>query len=407
VRSAVKPRDLLWQGTDLAKATIRVFAEDDVPAVAALFARVYPDQRWSSQAACESYFREMLFDNPWRDLDLPSWVAEERGRIIGFQTVMPRPMLFRRRPIRVAVSTQFMVEPERRHGFTALQLIQACLSGPQDLTLADGATDLSQRIWKRIGGAVPLLYNVHWTRPLRPARYALSLLEGRAALPPPLTFAARPLAALADAVAARLFPNRFLREETELAEDVLDPATMLAHLPDATGGNALQPVYDSRSLAWLLDQTARKTCHGRLRARAVYDGGRLIGWYLYYVQAGGVGEVVQIAARQDAFDRVLQRLLADAWRHGVTAVRGRIDPRYVQELSNRHCWCRWDGTSTLVHSRHPDVMAAIHRGDAFLSRLEGEWWMRFQDAGGTKRSGYHASVGHTTAARPISETKLI
>ena len=85
----------------------------------------------------------------------------------------------------------------------------------------------------------------------------------------------------------------------------------------------------------------------------------------------------------------------------------RVDPRNVQELSYRHCWCRWDGTSTLVHSRHPDVMAAIHRGDAFLSRLEGEWWMRFQDQQGTKRSGHHASVGHTTAARPISETKLI
>ena len=25
----------------------------------------------------------------------------------------------------------------------------------------------------------------------------------------------------------------------------------------------------------------------------------------------------------------------------------------------------------------PELMAAIHRGDAFLSRLEGEWWLRF------------------------------
>ncbi len=46
-------------------ATIRVFAEDDVGAVAALFARIYPGLRWSSRAAYESYFREMLFDNPF------------------------------------------------------------------------------------------------------------------------------------------------------------------------------------------------------------------------------------------------------------------------------------------------------------------------------------------------------
>jgi len=74
----------------------------------------------------------------------------------------------------------------------------------------------------------------------------------------------------------------------------------------------------------------------------------------------------------------LQRLLADAWHHGATAVCGRVDPRYAQELSNRHSWFRREGTWTLVHSPHADIMAAIHRGDAFLTRLEGEWWLRFQ-----------------------------
>jgi hypothetical protein len=88
-------------------------------------------------------------------------------------------------------------------------------------------------------------------------------------------------------------------------------------------------------------------------------------------------EVVQVAARDGEFDRVLQRLLADAWRHGAAAVRGRFDPRYVQELSARHCWLRQEGGWTLVRSRHADIMAAIDGGRAFLSRLEGEWWTRF------------------------------
>jgi hypothetical protein len=33
----------------------------------------------------------------------------------------------------------------------------------------------------------------------------------------------------------------------------------------------------------------------------------------------------------------------------------------------------------LIHSRNEKLLNAIYHGDAFLSRLEGEWWMRFCD----------------------------
>ena len=383
-------------------ATIRILSERDIPAVAALFARVYPGHRWSSQAACESYFREMLFDNPWRDLEVPSWVAEEGGRISGCYAVLPRPMLFRGRTLRVAVGFQFMVDPGPRRGLTALQLAQACLSGSQDLTLADGATEQVRRGWLGIGGTTPLLFALHWTRPLRPARFLLSLMEERAGFPPLLTLAARPLCALADALTARLRPNRLYRERGEFTDGELDTATMLAQLPEVLRGYALQPVYDARTLDWLLEQAARKTHQGTLRARAVRDGERrLVGWYIYYLRAGGVSEVVQVAALGSAFDSVLRRLLADAWCNGAAAVRGRLDPRYVQELSHRHCWFRTDGTWTLAHSRHPDVLAAIEQGDAFLSRLEGEWWLRFLGEGGATRVQHRVWRG---TARPASST---
>ena len=165
--------------TDAAIATIRVFTEDDVPAAAALFARVYPEYRWRSQDACESYFREILFENPWRDPDIPSWVAEENGRLSGFYAVLPRRMQLHGRPIRVAVGCQFMMAPDNRNSLAALQLTKACISGPQDLTLADGANAQARRMWVAIGGVAPLLYGLHWTRLLRPARHAFSLLQGR------------------------------------------------------------------------------------------------------------------------------------------------------------------------------------------------------------------------------------
>lgn len=353
---------------------IRVFAEDDIPAVAALFARVYPDLRWPSPSACESSLREVLLHNPWRNAELPSWVAEQNGRITGFLGVVPRRMLLRGRPIRVAVGVHFMVDPDHRHSLIALQLLKACFTGPQDLYLADGASDTSQRIWTKLGGTASLLYSLQWIWPLRPARCALSLLQTRGVIPAPLALAARPVVAVTDALARRLLPNGFHEEEDGLEDDALDPATMSAHLPGVMDGEALQPVYDAHSLGWLLEQAGRMNRHGSLRGRAVLDRERRpIGWYLYYVLSGGVSEVLQIAARNGSFDRVLRRLLADAWRQGAAAVRGRVDPRYVQQLSHRHCWLRTGGIWTLVHSRDADIMAAIHQGDAFLGRLEGEW----------------------------------
>jgi hypothetical protein len=363
-----------------AGATIRTFVEDDVPAVAALFGRAYPQYRWASQAACESYFREMFFDNPWQDPELPSWVAEESGQISGFYGVIPRRMRFRGRLIRVAVASQFMVDPDRRHSFAAVQLCKASLSGPQDLTLADGASDRSRRLWVAIGGSAALPYSIHWTRPLRPARQFLSYLEQRKPLARLVTLPARPVAAALDGVISRVRPHRFLRDDADLKEAALDPAAMVAHLPAVLHGQTLQPAYDIQSLAWLLEQARRKVRHGTLRSRAVLDREeRSIGWYLYYAKPSDVCEVVQFAAAPGAFDLVLERLLADAWRFGGTAVRGRLDPRYVEEFSNRHCWFGREGTWTLFHSRHADVVAAIQHGEAFLSRLEGEWWLRWTD----------------------------
>ena len=362
-------------------ATLRILAESDIPAVVALFARVHPEHRWSSTAEGEAYFRATLFDNPWCDPEVPSWVAEEGDCIAGFYAVLPRRMLWRGRPIRVAVGCQFMVDPDKRHSLTALQMAQACIAGAQDLTLADGASDQARRMWTAVGGTTALLYSLQWTRPLRPAGYALALAQARAALPRPVALAARPVAMLVDALAARLRPNRFPDDDGALADEVLDAATMPAQLPVLLDGSALQPMYDAESLAWLLQEAARKTCYGTLHTRVVRDRtGEIMGWYLCYVRPGGVSEVIQILARRDAYGRVLRRLLADAWRLGATAVRGRVDPRYARELSDRHCWCRWDGAWTLAHSRDPAIMAALHQGDAFLSRLEGEWWLRFMGA---------------------------
>ena len=355
---------------------VREFRIEDISQVVALHGRVFGESRTRPPQALAAYFEEILFKSPWRDAALPSLVAAKNGHITGFLGVVPRPMTLRGRNLRVAVCTQFMVDPQHRIDLAAIQLLKAFFAGPQDLSLADGANDDARRMWIALGGAAPLLYSLHWLRPLRPARYAFSLIERRASFP--LAVIGRSLAALADAAIARLPASQLHEEDGEVTEEPLQSAAMVAHLPEAMSGTALQPTYDARALGWLLEQAARKTRHGTLRASAVLDRQRrLVGWYLYYVRAGGVSEVIQLAARDGSFNRVLQRLVVDAWRHGATAVRGRLDPRFAQELSDHHCWFRRESSWTLIHSRQTDIAATIQQGDAFLSRLEGEWWLRF------------------------------
>ena len=72
---------------------------------------------------------------------------------------------------RVAVSSQFIVEPESRLEWAGVQLEKAFLSGAQDLSLADEANDSSCSIWERLGGSTALLFSILWTCFLQPAQY--------------------------------------------------------------------------------------------------------------------------------------------------------------------------------------------------------------------------------------------
>ncbi|HZF14577.1 MAG TPA: hypothetical protein VE046_01415 [Steroidobacteraceae bacterium] len=364
-----------------ARSQVRILSPQDVPGAAALFARIRPEFRWSSRHASEAYFHQILFENPWRHLDVPSWVAEEDGRLCGLYVVLPRPMLFRGHAIRAAIGCQFLVDPAARDRLTALRLAQACLSGSQDLTLADAANERARRMLLGLGGCAPPLLSLHWTRILRAGRHALALCEERRTLPPRIARVMRPLGTLVDALVGRASGDRSWRAIGRTVDAQIDATEMLDHLHGGADPRALQPVYDRVSLGWLLEQSSLKTRHGNLRARGVRDdAGGLIGWYLYYLRPGALGEVIHISASPAAYPTVLKHLLADAWHAGATALRGRVDPRFAQEMSDCRCWFRWEGAWTLAHSRDSAIVAAIQSGDACLSRLAGEWWLRF--AGG-------------------------
>jgi hypothetical protein len=379
-------------------AAVRAFTPGDIPAVVQLFSRVYPATRWNSQAECEAYFQQIFFANPWVDPALPAWVAMDGARAVGFIGVMPRPMRLRGRSLRAAVVTQLMVEQDKRHGMAAAQLLRKALAGPQDLTISDGANETSRKMWEALGGLTSTLYSLQWRRLLRPLRSTLQRItsrRGRAA-----ALLATPVAFLADACAAHY---RALGRPSALTAQPLSAATLLDGLASLEKRFAIRPQYDLPALEWLLAEARAKRRHGELQSRLLRDaGGAIAGWYLYYVN-GGTSKVLQLHAREGAERPVLDYLFQDAWRRGSTAIEGRMEPRLARFLGERHCLFHSTSMYALIQAREPDVLAALARGDAFFSRLEGEWWMRFSEPGDRRRAVEEIAQAPLKVMRPAEQ----
>lgn len=350
---------------------VRELTDDDLPRVDALCQRVFPHS-----AHTTAFHHQLFVASPWHGENLPSLVYEDAsGKITGCLGVMPRLMAFRGRRIRVAVGHHFMVDPDSRSALAGMDLARRFFSGPQDLSLAEG-NELSQRIWEFFGGSICLLSSLTWTRALRPCRYALTLLERRG-LGGAVTLPLLPMCSAVDAAMPSLSPRLFRIRVPPTVGDELDAPTLAACLSSFLEGRALRPLYSTSSVEWLLERLQEKQHRGRLHTVAVRErGGRLLGWFLYYLSTTRIAEVVQFGGRSATIDHVLDHLFSHARQHGAAAVCGQLDPGYLAQLSARSCvFHRPAATWTLVHARDPQLLGTLHAGHGFLTRMESEWWI--------------------------------
>jgi hypothetical protein len=362
--------------------SIRPFIKDDIPQVVDMFQRLLlrdkEGVRLQPRDLLPDYFEQIFFHNPWYDEEITSLVYENPGgRIVGFLGVTPRPMLMHCRPIRMAISLHYMVEPESRTSLAGIHLLKAFFAGPQDLSLTDGAGKVGRTVWEGVGGITTYLYSQRWARILKPSQYVASQLAERTSFST-LASLLTPLCRLLDAGATRLVPKYFPRLNSNYSEEALDHRTLLTYLPMLAGNRAIQPVYDDHSLQWVLNHARQMHLYGTLQSVLVRDqSGEVIGWYLYYLKSGGISTVIQVVARKNSFSDILDHIFEHARRHGATALIGRLEAQYIQELSDKYCWFDRFSGWTLIHSKNSEVLNAIQRGDTFLSRLEGEWCLQF------------------------------
>ena len=350
---------------------VRPFEPADLPAVVRLHRRTFASRRMAT-AELERFLTEVFCRHPWIDDACPSLVFESRpGQVTGCLGVMPRPMTFRGRPVTVAVSHHFMVEPDERSTLAAMQLLRRFLEGPQQLSMAEG-NEQSRRMWEALHATTVASYSLHWIKPLRPAAFFASAM-GRRAGWRVVTPLLHPLTMAADLVGSRAIGS-----VPPTPAGVLEPLTPLllaSTIDKMRGARSLWPRYDASSAAWLLSVLESKRSSGDLQAMLVYtDRGAIAGWFVYFLRRDAAGEVVQIGGSDRALGGVFAHLVSHAYRSGAVALTGRLEPRLLTACAAARCWMRAGRSWMLLHGSR-DLVDALECGDAFLSSLEGEWWM--------------------------------
>jgi hypothetical protein len=354
---------------------VREFVKSDVPQVADLYWKFMSPRAGEAPLALHKSFTDLYFCDPMLDASAPSFVYEVSGEILGFFGVTTRRMCFSGQVIRVGLAGNFVVHPKARGGVAAPGLLGAYVASNHDLLITDSANDISRHLFQRVGFKTIPAMNIHWARPLQPGQYAVYAMSRSMSSTASGAFrlVTKPLSALVDSMSPKIVRSGRV-PKAALFEENLNIESLLDCLGDYHKSYALWPHYDAQLLQWLLQFMERNKKRGTLRGVGLRDESRnSVGWYLYYARPGAIGEVVQVCGRPDIFKAVLEHLFQDAREQGVIALHGVAEYRRISDFSDKGCFFTCRGGWTLAHSRRSELLEILERGDAFLSRLDGEW----------------------------------
>ena len=334
---------------------IRNLAREDVPAVAALFQKTFRKAAGPPPASLAAYLAAAHFDHPWFDPETgPRVHVNGEERVTGFVGVFPGRFTFRGRRVRAAIAGSLMVEDPAREPLAGAKLLRAVVKGPQDISISETTNLVSQGLWEKLGGRVVPLLSLDWVRIFRPAAAGLSMLAERA---PQLRMFA-PAAWAGDRISRPWARNHLSPGEpdprltTDTAPGNDDFAKAVRELSATI---ELRPDWSEPDLEWLLEHAARKARYGPCSRSIVRNAkGELIGCYIYHGKPGGTGRALQVLARPDAVEGVVDCLFREANAAGLSALRGRSAPQLANALIKRDCLFT-HRSSTVILSRDAEL----------------------------------------------------
>jgi hypothetical protein len=357
------------------KAGVRDLERQDLPAVGRLFQNTFRKVD-TVPASLVPYLGQVFLDHPWADPDICSKVLiGDAGKVEGFIGVFPARLEWEGRPLRAAFAGSMMVEGHAQNPLAGARLLRAFLAGPQDISLTETANAVTLGMWQKLSLPPDLGYSLNWLRIFRPAAAAVNVMEMASGVARVL----RPVGSFADMAAERsglstlrapVSPTRRIQFQDATREEFRDA---LLTLKDAF---PLRPQWDRQSLDWLLDHAARKRNFGEPTWRiGVLRSGALAGCYAYFGRPRGVGRLLQALCAPTAAGDLVDDLFAHADQSGCAGLRGAGHPWLTPDLLTRKA-AFFGRTYYLAHARDKALLQPIQAGQALISGLAGENWMR-------------------------------
>ena len=353
----------------------RSLRQSDIADVAQLFQQRFRDPSKPASAPLLAYLEDVFLNHPWRDSEqMSKVVVDGDGRVQGFVGVFPQRYVHRDNVIRTSVLGTLMSSDPNRNPLVGAKLLRSALGGSQDLSISESANPLSLKMWEKSGGATLPLFSLSWLRVLKPTAMSLAMLCERY----PLFSPAFPVANGLDRLAKRFSPE-FLSIALEAPQGKdfeVGPDEFAAAVPALSTRYEIRPQWDPAILTWLLKHAGSKSAFGPVMMRLVRDKrDRVVGGYIYYGKGHGIAFVLQLLAEPGSERLVVDNLLAHAEANGLSAVRGRLQPEFLDALVRQKSFL-FRRSATVIHTKSASLQAAFGGPSALISGLAAEGWTK-------------------------------
>jgi hypothetical protein len=355
-------------------------AETDIPAVAALFQRAFRRTDKAASDALVECLHHLYVDHPLSHESLPCFVHESTIGISGFVGRHRLPMRLADREVNGALFSTIMADHRAGDPLIGPKLLKAALTGPQDFSFTETASDVSLAMGQRLGSSGLASYSLNWIRIIRPAQWladraarryrALGLLKGLAG-------------AGDDMLRRRIRPDRqrwlgYARKKAGKAATVqeIDHDAFAALFIELSDRFTLQPRWDAPQLSTLTMEAILKQDFGPAFLASVSDHrGKPIGCFFYHLRQRSTARVLQLVAAPGGEGAVIDALIAHAADRGAAAVIGRTEPYLMEAMLGRRIGFT-NTASSMINTRDGEIRAAVDTGAAMLNGLVGEQWSR-------------------------------